>query len=113
MIENSPCITREDIEIIHRLWELLCSKTSNPHHERKESMITITSELQGILTAAQAQAQEIANPTQSVLTPSDLALLDQTATVLGAPTSTSTPVAVASTPAPSPSPSVPASSASQ
>lgn len=84
---NPGYITFRDVAIIHKLWDILCSRTSNPQQERKH--MTISQELAGILTAAQALQAEIANPTVSILTTADQAQLDQVATVLGAPTSTS------------------------
>lgn len=99
---NPGFITFRDVAIIHELWELLCGQ-NHPKHERKHPM-TLSQELAGILTAAQALQAEIANPTISVLTAADQAQVDQIASTLGAPTSTSAaPVTapVASTPAPS------------
>jgi hypothetical protein len=65
--------------------------------------MTVTEELTGILSSAQTLAASAASagnpPTISTLIPSDQALLDQTATVVGAPTSTGSPVPVTPTPA--------------
>lgn len=94
---NPGFITFRDVAAIHKLWDILCSKTKHPQHERKH--MTISQELSGILTAAQALQAEIANPTTSILTTSDQSTLDQIASTLGVPTSTST--------APAPAPAVP------
>lgn len=101
---NPGFITFRDVAIIHKLWELFYGQ-HQPKHERTN--MTLSQELAGILTAAQALQAEIANPTISVLTTADQAQVDQIASTLGAPTSmsaASTPTPVASTPAPTASP---------